>query len=191
MCGRSSRLPATTSTKSQGTGSVRIKVPLEPEVYDLIFTEAEPDNLWPVTPDVKQHTRRSIYLYAKRNVRLPMLEAFDQPDSLTPCAARAVSTFAPQALIRMNGPFARDQGKHLAELVAREGKTPGDRVRAVYRQALGRSPTEAEFRTALAISQALAEANPETAGFRNLVASEDTALGDVFRALGRFEVQRE
>ena len=43
-------------------------MPLEPEVYDLIFTEGEPDGLWPVTPDSKQHTRRSIYLFNKRNV---------------------------------------------------------------------------------------------------------------------------
>ena len=74
-----------------------IRVPLEPEIYDLIFTEGEPDGLWAVTKDVKQHTRRSIYLFAKRNVRQPLLEAFDQPDTLTSCADRAKSTFAPQA----------------------------------------------------------------------------------------------
>ena len=63
-------------------GGPSVKVPLEPEVYDLIFTEGEPDGLWPVTPDATQHTRRSIYLFNKRNVRLPLLEAFDQPDTL-------------------------------------------------------------------------------------------------------------
>ena len=36
----------------------------------------------------------------------PMLEAFDQPDTLTSCARRGVSTFAPQALILLNGPLA-------------------------------------------------------------------------------------
>ena len=136
-------------TLNRQVGGPSIRVPLEPEVYDLIFTEAEPDNLWPVTPDAGQHTRRSIYLYAKRNVRLPLLEAFDQPDSLSPCAARAVSTFAPQALILMNGPFTRDQSRDLAVRLSRETKDPGNRVRALYRRAFGRLPSEAELRTAL------------------------------------------
>ena len=50
-----------------------------------------------------QHVRRSLYLFNKRNVRIPLFEAFDQPDTLNSCAARPVSTFAPQALILMNG----------------------------------------------------------------------------------------
>src|SRR5439155_9126154 len=102
---------ATSGSLYPKVGGPMIRVPLEPEVYDLIFTEGEPDGLWPVTPDVAQHTRRSLYLLAKRNVRLPMLEAFDQPSTLTPCADRAVSTFAPQALILMNGPFAQEQSR--------------------------------------------------------------------------------
>ena len=93
-------------------GGRSVKVPLEPEVYDLIFTEGEPDGLWPVTPDARQHTRRSLYLFNKRNVRHPMLEAFDQPDTLNACSVRPVSTFAPQALILMNGPFVQEQGGH-------------------------------------------------------------------------------
>ncbi len=79
---------ATAGTLNRQVGGTPVKVPLEPEVYDLIFTEAEPDGLWPVTPDVAQHTRRSIYLFNKRNVRLPMFEAFDQPDTLNSAAIR-------------------------------------------------------------------------------------------------------
>ena len=112
-------------TLNPQVGGRSVKVPLEPEVYDLIFTEGEPDGLWPVTPDATQHTRRSIYLFNKRNVRLPMLESLDQPDTLNSCAVRPVSTFAPQALILMNGPFAQEQGKALAVKLAKEaGATP-------------------------------------------------------------------
>ena len=42
---------------------------------------------WKPDERVEDQNRRSIYLFAKRNVRQPILEAFDQPDSLTPCAA--------------------------------------------------------------------------------------------------------
>lgn len=125
-----------------------VRVPLEKEVYDLLFTEAEPDGLWHVTPDVRQHARRSLYLFAKRNVRQPLLEAFDQPDTLGPCAARGTSTFAPQALVLMNGPVGREAAAKLAERVA-ELKTPTDRVNALYARALGRPPRAEEAKTAL------------------------------------------
>src|SRR5581483_890351 len=61
-------------------GGRPVRIPIEPEVYDLIFTEHERDGLWPVNPDKSVQNRRSIYLYNKRSVRLPLLNAFDQPD---------------------------------------------------------------------------------------------------------------
>src|SRR5262249_34508645 len=86
-------------------GGASIRVPLEPEVYATIFTEGEPDNLWPVHPDPRQHTRRSLYLLRKRNVRLPMLAVFDQPDMMTSCGARGKSVHALQALTLLNSDF--------------------------------------------------------------------------------------
>ena len=137
-------------TLNRNLGGPSVKVPLEPEVYDLIFTEGEPDGLWPVTPDPAQHVRRSIYLLNKRNVRLPLFEAFDQPDTLNSCADRPVSTFAPQALILMNGPFTQEQGKALAVRLAREvGTDSGKQIEVLYHRALGRLPKEAEKRLAL------------------------------------------
>jgi hypothetical protein len=138
---------AAAGTLNRAVGGPSVKLPLEPEVYDLIFTEDEPSGLWPVTPDPKQHARRSVYLFLKRNVRLPMLEAFDQPDTLNSCAVRGVSTFAPQALILMNGPFTREQGRAMADDLARTvGADPTAQVTALYRRALGRPPTDAEMR---------------------------------------------
>jgi hypothetical protein len=132
-------------TLNPQAGGPSVKVPLEPEVYDLIFTEGEPDGLWKVTPDPADHVRRSVYLFAKRNVRLPLFEVFDQPDTLNSCAVRPVSTFAPQALILMNGPFVQEQGKALAvRLVCEVGADPERQVEALYRRAVGRAPTEAE-----------------------------------------------
>src|SRR5262249_33838082 len=42
---------AVAGTLNSALGGPLVRVPLEPEVYDLIFTEEEPDGLWPVTPD--------------------------------------------------------------------------------------------------------------------------------------------
>ena len=94
-----------------------VRIPIEPEVYDLIFTEAEPDNLWPVTPDEFQHDRRSIYLLNKRTVRLPFLANFDQPDTMTSCSVRQTSTHALQSLSLLNSDFMQDQSGSLAKRV--------------------------------------------------------------------------
>src|SRR5262249_9972241 len=140
---------AAAGTLNRQVGGPSVRVPLEPEVYDLIFTEGEPDGLGHVTPDPSRPTRRSLYLLAKRNVRLPMLEAFDQPDRLTPCADRAVSMFAPQALILMNGPFTHDQSRAMAATVIREsGQDVERQVARAYARAFGRPPLAHEMKVA-------------------------------------------
>jgi hypothetical protein len=141
---------AVAGTLNPAVGGPMVRTPLEPEVYDLIFSEGEPDGLWPVTPDVRQHARRSLYLFTKRNLRLPLLEVFDQPDTLSPCPVRAVSTFAPQALVLLNGPFLQAQSKAFAARVLHEaGVDDAARVDRAYRLALCRPPRESERRAAL------------------------------------------
>ncbi len=141
---------ATAGTLNPAVGGPMVKTPLEPEVYDRLFSEGEPDGLWLVTPDPRQHTRRSLYLFSKRNLHLPLLEVFDQPDTLSPCPVRAVSTFAPQALVLLNGPFLHEQSKAFASRLLREaGPDDAARVDRAYRLALGRPPCAGERRTAL------------------------------------------
>ena len=142
-------LLAASGTLNRTVGGPMVRVPLEPESYAQLFTEGEPDGLWLVTPDAKQHARRSLYLMAKRNVRLPLLEVFDQPDRQTPCGRRAVSTFAPQALVLMNGPFAREQAAKLgAKLLADHPADAADRIASAYVRVYGRSPRAAEAKAA-------------------------------------------
>jgi hypothetical protein len=136
-----------TLTEQQGGPSIR--VPLEPEVYDQIFTEYEADNLWPVHSDARQHARRSLYLVRKRNVRLPLLVAFDAPDLMSSCGARSASVHALQSLTLMNSEFMLAQSKALASRLfaetaeARAGRE-GKMIGRLYELALGRIPQPAE-----------------------------------------------
>jgi hypothetical protein len=140
---------AVTGSLNPKLGGPMVRVPLEPEVYELIFTEGEPDGLWPVNPDTREHTRRSLYLFAKRNVRLPLLEAFDRPDMVTSCPVRPISTFAPQALIMLNGSFMQKQSKVFASRLIREcGPSQDRQIERAYVLALGRSPRDGEVRMA-------------------------------------------
>jgi hypothetical protein len=130
-------------------GGAPVRVPIEKEVYDLIFTEGEPDNLWPLSPDKTQQYRRSIYLLNKRTVRLPILANFDQPDDMTSCPVRPSSTHSLQALSLMNSDFMQEQSQAFAKRL--EGACRTDRTCAVklaYTLALARPPRKNELELA-------------------------------------------
>lgn len=148
---------AVSGNLNRSVGGPRVLTPIEPEVYDLIFTEGEPDGLWLTTPDFRQHTRRSLYMYVKRNVRYPLLEAFDQPDTVNPCPVRSVSTFTPQALILINGPFSRAQSRVFADRLLQIAD-PSMRIDRAYREALGRPPRAEEIQ---AVQQFLKRRNSQ------------------------------
>ncbi len=130
---------------NRAVGGKPVRIPLDPDVYDLIFTEGEPDNLWPVTPDRAEHDRRSLYLLNRRTVRLPLLANFDQPDTMTSCAVRQTSTHALQALTLLNGSFMQQRSAEFAErLKSVCGEDAECSVEKAYRFALARSPSAEE-----------------------------------------------
>jgi hypothetical protein len=101
-----------------------------------------------VTADVKEHQRRSVYLFSRRNLRQPFLEAFDLPDSNLSCPKRERSTTAPQALALLNASEATTAARALAERLEKEAKTNVERIERAYRLTLGRSPTGGEMERA-------------------------------------------
>jgi hypothetical protein len=130
-------------------GGPGVRVPIERAVYDLIFTEGEPDNLWPLSPDKSQQYRRSIYLLNKRTVRLPMLANFDQPDDMTSCPVRPASTHSLQALSLLNSDFMQEQSQAFASRL--EASCRADRncaVKLAYNLALARAPRKNEIELA-------------------------------------------
>jgi hypothetical protein len=138
---------AVNGSLNEQLGGPSIRVPLEPEVYDTIFTEYEPDNLWPVHPDPRQHARRSLYLIRKRNVRLPLLVAFDAPDLMAVCGARQVSVHALQSLTLMNSEFMLQQSRALADRLFKEsGADEHTMISRLYELTLARKPRLDELR---------------------------------------------
>lgn len=122
-----------------------IKTPIEQEIYDIIFTEGEADNLWPLPKDRAEIYRKSIYLLNKRTVRLPMLTNFDQPDAISSCPVRSVSTHALQALSLLNSDFMQEQSKSLAARV--DGVCKGNaacQTKTAYALTLRRPPRPEE-----------------------------------------------
>jgi hypothetical protein len=108
------------------------------------------NHAWKADSKAADRDRRSIYVDAKRNLRLPLLDAFDLPDMHNSCARRSTTTTAPQALLMLNSDFALLQARRWAgRLMAEksENKSRDDRalIAAAYVQAYAREPQPAEL----------------------------------------------
>jgi hypothetical protein len=131
-------------------GGRSVMVPVDPELIRLLYKPAQ----WEVARDASEHHRRSIYLMAKRNLRLPFMETFDQPAPLTSCGRRESSTHAPQALEMLNGRLSNEVAEAFAQRLQREtGGGPSQMVARAYWLALGRAPTARERSLAIRFLQ--------------------------------------
>jgi len=84
--------------------------------------------------------RRSVYILARRNYHLSMLDVFDQPAMGKNCVERRPSAVVLQSLAMLNDEFVIEQARELARQVFPEK----DRVGAAFARVLCRPPTEAE-----------------------------------------------
>jgi hypothetical protein len=122
-------------------GGPSVMVAVDPELVRLLYKPSQ----WKVAVDAAEQDRRSIYLIAKRNLRLPFLEVFDAPALLTSCARRESSTHAPQALELLNGRLSNDLAGAFARRLEEEtGGSPDRVVERAFRLALGRPPSPEE-----------------------------------------------
>ena len=137
---------AASGSLSRRRGGPGVRPPLPAEVLSTLL-----DKQWPVTKDERDHRRRSVYLFVRRNLRFPLFDAFDRPDTNASCPERNRSTTAPQALVLLNSELSLDAATRLAgALIASGGPTGLERIRQGYRLALSRLPSAGEMRLALA-----------------------------------------
>jgi len=124
-------------------GGASVFVPVDRELVSALYKPAQ----WAVTPDRAQHDRRSIYLVAKRNLRLPSMEVFDQPTLNSSCGRRECSTHAPQALELLNGSLSNPLAEAFAQRLTRDaGADKAAQVALAFRLAAGRPPSTEELR---------------------------------------------
>ncbi len=123
------------------TGGPGVKLPLPKEISDtLLKKQAE------ATTDTTEHRRRSIYLFARRNARHPLLDLFDRPDALMSCSRRNESTTAPQALLMLNSEFTHAIAAKLAAALNEEhGSDAAALITDATLRCLARQPTKPEI----------------------------------------------
>ena len=161
------------------TGALNTKREGRPVVTPLSEEEKStltqrPDEAWVMTTDPAEYMRRSIYLIQKRTFRLPMMEVFDQPDSMLTCSRRDSSTTAPQSLTLFNGPLTMQLSRQLADRLAAEDLSIDQAsIRGAWNSVLAREPSSGESaRAAQFLSQQSLNAG-----------SRKEALGELIRAL--------
>lgn len=93
--------------------------------------------------------RRSIYIETRRNFLAPMMRVFDTPVPFTTVGRRTVSNVPAQSLILMNDPFVIAQAEQWAIRVLSVKGDRDERIRRLYAEAFGRTPTAAELQRSM------------------------------------------
>ena len=88
--------------------------------------------------------RRSVYVPLFRNTLLEVFETFDVANPNVVSGRRSETILPTQALYLMNSPFVNAEAGRAGERIIRSGATDAERVRLVYRLALGREPSAVE-----------------------------------------------
>lgn len=121
-------------------GGPSVRLPLPEEIQHTLLKKHQE-----TTQDTTEYTRRSVYVFSRRNLGYPMFDVFDRPDRQTSCAIRNQSTTPTQSLTQLNSPFSRDMADGLAKSILDQvGMNPSAWIDAANWQVLGRAPTNQE-----------------------------------------------
>jgi len=129
-----------------------VKAPITPEAIQARnMTDPYPKDV----KDAPTTRRRSIYMFHKRVVQHPLMQAFDGPDAQASCGRRENTTVAPQALALLNDKFVRARSMDFAQRLEKEtGAKAEEQVRLAWRLALGRDPAKRELDSGIAFIEA-------------------------------------
>ena len=134
-------------------GTLNLKMGGRPFVPPLSDAELAPLRnkwWWTVPAAPADHSRRGVYILARRTFLFPMFDKFDTPDPTVSSPSREVTTVAPQSLFLLNNPIVFRQALEFAGRLVREaGENPAKWVDLAWRISLARVPTAREESEAL------------------------------------------
>ena len=105
---------------------------------------------WKTEKDQAEANRRSVYIFVKRNLRYPMFETFDFPDTHEPCPRRNATVTPTQPLALMNDELVMEWSRALASRVLNDsGLSAEQQIERAYRLLLSRAPNPEESKSIL------------------------------------------
>ena len=109
-------------------------------------TEIQEGRHWRKSTGDADEYRASVYIFARRLVRYPMLQSFDTPLAIESCGRRQETVTADQALELMNGEATANFARALARRVRNDaGQSADGLVKRAFRLTLGRAPSATEL----------------------------------------------
>ena len=134
--------------------------------------------------DTPETRRRTVYMFHKRVVQYPLMQAFDAPDAQVSCGRRLNTTVAPQALALLNDPFVRLRAGELAKRLQTEaGGVAEAQIRLAFQLCLSRPPAPDELADALAFVAAQAAARTKRDAKMPVADVQRLALTDFCQSL--------
>jgi hypothetical protein len=140
---------------------------LNPEMYghsvyptipqEVLAGQSRPGAGWGDST-AEQQARRSIYIFVKRSLKVPIIESFDFAETDLSCPVRFSTTQPTQALGMLNSKFSNDQAVELFRRLKREaGEEVRDQVKLGLWLTTQREPTADEIDRGLALIRELRE----------------------------------
>lgn len=118
-----------------------VQPPLPPEMIKTLKS-----GQWKTSPKKADHFRRSIYIFARRNLRYPFFATFDRPAANASCAVRQPSTTAVQSLLLFNSDTTMQASRRLADaIIASRPNDHRGQCIEIYRRLFSRTPEPAEL----------------------------------------------
>lgn len=127
-------------------GGPSVMPDLPPELIDTLLKKQ-----WEASEFAGDHWRRSIYVFARRNLRYPVFEAFDRPDAGASCGRRDTSTTAIQSLLMLNSDLSFVAAEKLRDRLLCDSQSVPDDAKAsawverLFLVALSRQPSPQEL----------------------------------------------
>ena len=136
------------------SGNLNLKKADGPSIYPVIPPEvlagqSVPGSGWGKSSP-EEAASRSVFVFVKRSLTVPLLAAFDVPDPDAPCPVRFTTTQPTQSLAMLNSAFINEQAKIFADSLVKEaGNDRAAQVRLALRRVTQRTPTPAEVERGL------------------------------------------
>ncbi len=141
------------------TGQLNLKMfgpSIFPEISgEVLAGQSVPGSGWDKSSPEDQ-ARRSVYIHVKRSLVVPLLSAFDFPETDSSCEARFMTTQPGQALSMLNGDFLNQQSALFAQRVQQEaGADRANQIKLAFQLAMSREAQPAEIERAIKLMDTL------------------------------------
>ena len=137
-------------------GGPSVFPPLPEDLADFARYGRTGGLMWEPNEKEEDALRRSVYIFQRRSLPLPMMASFDALPFSESCERRSATTTPLQALSMMNGDLVHEEASHLARRAEREaGAGFREQVARAFRIVLNREPSAEELKRSAELGSGL------------------------------------